>query len=86
MCLCPLVIVQYCFPPQSQVIAACAELSRRLLTRESTGDKDAKQDGKVNGWFTKVDKPKLKEDEKQSGKTLVVVGYAHKLIVSSGIN
>ncbi|KAI0686681.1 DNA repair metallo-beta-lactamase-domain-containing protein [Cytidiella melzeri] len=65
---------KYCFPPQSQVIMACAELARRLVAGELTCGSGAKHDGKVDEWFVKVDKPKLLDGGKPAGKTLVVVG------------
>ena len=72
------------------MITACAELARRLVTGESPGGNGSKQDGKVDSWFTKIEKPKDEDDGKSSGKTLVVVGYvvdyqgsSHALIVTS---
>lgn len=69
---------QYCFPPQSQVISACAELARRIVTGESL-DGDTRGDGKKNGRVDKFFKPQEKRKEKEveaarTGRTLVVVG------------
>ncbi|KAI0769246.1 DRMBL-domain-containing protein [Irpex lacteus] len=65
---------KYCFPPQSQVITACAELARRLVVGDSTTTHGSKQGGKVDGWFAKTFKSKREDDEKPAGKVLVVVG------------
>ncbi|PSR72470.1 hypothetical protein PHLCEN_2v11684 [Hermanssonia centrifuga] len=63
---------KYCFPPQSQVISACAELARRIVLGEPLKG-DGKKNGRVDGWFSVQDRHKEKEVSK-SGKILVVVG------------
>lgn len=68
--------LQYCFPPQSQVISACAELAKRVVNGGPVHDDstDGMKNGKVDNWFKAVEKPKEKEDIKKQGRTLVVVG------------
>ena len=69
---------KYCFPPQSQVISACAELARRIVSGESlqghAGSKD-KKEGRVDGWLKVLGKSKESvQSQTKTGKTLVVVG------------
>lgn len=64
---------QYCFPPQSEVISACAELARRIVAGESLAPESSKK-ARVDGWFTVKEKSKDKGPSK-AGKTLVIVGY-----------
>ena len=68
-------IMQYCFPPQPQVIAACAELARRIVRGESLedGDSKGKQRESMDGWVTVQEKPQKKE-ENAAGRVLVIVG------------
>ncbi|KAI0794502.1 hypothetical protein C8Q74DRAFT_1249143 [Fomes fomentarius] len=71
---------KYCFPPQPQVISACAELAKRLVQGASTKETDPgdTKPRTMAGWFTRVEKgDKGKEKEKASAspdKVLVVVG------------
>ncbi|KAI8996416.1 DNA repair metallo-beta-lactamase-domain-containing protein [Trametes punicea] len=69
---------KYCFPPQPQVISACAELARRLVQGRSVDDAEGGKPRTMAGWFTRVDKgDKGKEKEKASDaadRVLVVVG------------
>ncbi|OSD04737.1 DRMBL-domain-containing protein [Trametes coccinea BRFM310] len=69
---------KYCFPPQPQVISACAELAKRLAQGRPPDDTQGGKPRTMAGWFTRVDKSdKGKEKAKESdapGKTLFVVG------------
>ncbi|KDQ61363.1 hypothetical protein JAAARDRAFT_123037 [Jaapia argillacea MUCL 33604] len=63
---------KYCFPPQPQVISACAELAKRIVMAPSVAIGDSKAPG-MSGWFTRKEKPK-DEKEPANEKVLVVVG------------
>ena len=63
---------QYLFPAQAQVISACAELAKRLVSGQGLASEDNK--GSVSNWVTIAPKPEAKSDTKLTN-TLVVVGY-----------
>jgi hypothetical protein len=62
---------QYLFPAQAQVISACAELAKRLVSGQGLACEDDK--GSVSNWITIAPKPETKGDSKLAS-TLVVVG------------
>ncbi|KAL6309318.1 DRMBL-domain-containing protein [Sparassis latifolia] len=67
---------KYCFPSQPQVISACAELARRIVTGQplrDPGDLNAKKSPTMDKWITVQEKPADKKEEKP-GRVLVVVG------------
>ncbi|OCH85205.1 DRMBL-domain-containing protein [Obba rivulosa] len=66
---------KYCFPPQPQVIAACAELARRIVRGEplEDGDPKGKQKETMDSWVTVHEKTDKKE-ESIAGRVLVIVG------------
>ncbi|KAI0923464.1 hypothetical protein AcW1_006418 [Taiwanofungus camphoratus] len=68
---------KYCFPPQPQVIGACAELARRIVNGESLRDDEgaskANKTRTMDSWLTVKDRPDDKEIIQQ-GRVLVVVG------------
>ncbi|KLO08694.1 DRMBL-domain-containing protein [Schizopora paradoxa] len=52
---------KYCFPPQPQVVSACAELVRRVAAGESIdGTPDAGSRTSLTGWFNKSSEASLK--------------------------
>ncbi|KIP04536.1 hypothetical protein PHLGIDRAFT_93386 [Phlebiopsis gigantea 11061_1 CR5-6] len=63
---------KYCFPPQPQVISACAELAKRLVLGESLAAEGSKN-SRVDNFFATRGKSKGKETSK-AGMTLVIVG------------
>jgi DNA cross-link repair 1A protein len=63
---------QYLFPAQAQVVSACAELAKRLVSGLGLASEDDK--GSVSNWVTFAPKPEAKRDTKLTD-TLVVVGY-----------
>ncbi|EKM50682.1 uncharacterized protein PHACADRAFT_166360 [Phanerochaete carnosa HHB-10118-sp] len=63
---------KYCFPPQSEVISACAELARRIVLDESS-HVDTARNSRVDDFFSVHEKPKEKEVAKTE-RTLVIVG------------
>ncbi|KAH8075871.1 DRMBL-domain-containing protein [Cristinia sonorae] len=66
---------RYCFPSQPEVISACAELSKRLVKRESvSGCSESGKVKTVENWFAKPEKEKEKTNAKYNSKTLVVIG------------
>ncbi|KAI0306093.1 DNA repair metallo-beta-lactamase-domain-containing protein [Multifurca ochricompacta] len=65
---------RYLFPAQTQVISACAELAKRLVSGQGMAPEDNK--GSVSNWITLVPKSETKGDAKPNN-TLVVVGYLH---------
>jgi len=62
---------RYLFPAQAQVISACAELAKRLVSGQRLAPEDVK--GCVSNWITFSPKPEAKGDPKLSN-TLIVVG------------
>ncbi|KAI0286113.1 DRMBL-domain-containing protein [Russula aff. rugulosa BPL654] len=62
---------RYLFPAQAQVISACAELAKRLVSGQALTSEDIK--GSVSNWVTFAPKPEAKGDTKLTN-TLVVVG------------
>jgi DNA cross-link repair 1A protein len=62
---------QYLFPAQAQVISACAELAKRLVSGQGLAPESDK--GSVSNWITLVPKPEAKGDPKLTN-TLIVVG------------
>ncbi|KAH8108880.1 DRMBL-domain-containing protein [Phellopilus nigrolimitatus] len=73
---------KYCFPPQPLVVAACAELARRIVNGEPLDEQGASEDGKnaagkgsIQGWI-KVDETRGKGKQKVQGcdNVLIVVG------------
>ncbi|KAH9964754.1 DRMBL-domain-containing protein [Russula compacta] len=62
---------RYLFPAQAQVISACAELAKRLVSGQGLVSEDDK--GSVSSWITFAPKPEAKSDSKLPN-TLVVVG------------
>ena len=62
---------QYLFPAQAQVISACAELTKRLVSGQGLSSEDDK--GTVSNWVTFAPKPEAKGDPKLTN-TLFVVG------------
>ena len=69
---------QYCFPPQPEVISACAELAKRLVRGESLAAEGSKV-ARVDKFFSVQEKAKDKELSKV-GKTLVIVGWVLHVI------
>ncbi|KZT07260.1 DRMBL-domain-containing protein [Laetiporus sulphureus 93-53] len=67
---------KYCFPPQPQVISACAELAKRIVYGESLHDADdvakTKRNQTMDSWL--IAPEKQGEQESKPGKVLVVVG------------
>lgn len=67
---------KYCFPPQPQVISACAELARRIVRGETLHDSEdiakARQNRTMDSWL--VTSGKSLEKDTKPGKILVVVG------------
>jgi DNA cross-link repair 1A protein len=60
------------FPAQAQVILACAELAKRLVSGQ--GIAAAEDDkGTVSKWLTVIPKSEVKDDTKPAN-TLIVVG------------
>jgi DNA cross-link repair 1A protein len=61
------------FPAQVQVIPACAELAKRLVSGQgiATAEDDK---GTVSKWLTLIPKSEAKSDTKPPN-TLIVVGY-----------
>ncbi|KAG9045650.1 hypothetical protein FS837_005927 [Tulasnella sp. UAMH 9824] len=58
---------KYCFPPQKQVIEACAELARNLVNKGDSTALAGPSQPSVGKWLTKVEdgaeaKPKLEDD------------------------
>ncbi|KAH9930298.1 DNA repair metallo-beta-lactamase-domain-containing protein [Fomitopsis serialis] len=68
-------IDHYCFPPQPQVIPACAELARRIVAGIPLHEDaaKAKQNRTMDGWVT-TSSVKTEQKEQVPGRTLVVVG------------
>ncbi|KAH9951149.1 DNA repair metallo-beta-lactamase-domain-containing protein [Amylocystis lapponica] len=65
---------KYCFPPQPQVITACAELARRIVTGQPLQDAGRpKTKQTMDAYITVQDKPNVKQ-HREPGKVLVVVG------------
>ncbi|PCH36378.1 DRMBL-domain-containing protein [Wolfiporia cocos MD-104 SS10] len=68
---------KYCFPPQPQVISACAELARRFVKGESLHDAEdiakAKKNKTMDSWLTTSEKPAVSKESKQD-RVLVVIG------------
>ncbi|KZT67353.1 DRMBL-domain-containing protein [Daedalea quercina L-15889] len=66
---------KYCFPPQPQVISACAELARRIVAGIPLHEDaaKAKQNRTMDGWVTTAT-VKTEQKEQDVGRTLVVVG------------
>jgi DNA cross-link repair 1A protein len=65
---------QYCFPPQSEVISACADLARKIVLRsdpESLDNSESKEQT-MNDMWGKVDN--LDGRNKSETKVLIVVG------------
>jgi DNA cross-link repair 1A protein len=62
---------QYLFPAQAQVISACAELAKRLVSGQGLASEDDK--GSVSNWFIFAPKPEAKDPKLTN--TLVVVGW-----------
>lgn len=67
---------QYCFPPQPQVISACAELARRIVAGIPLHEDAAKanQNRTMDQWV-KTTSIKTEQKQQKAGRTLVVVGY-----------
>lgn len=67
---------QYCFPPQPQVIVACAELARRIVAGIPLLEDaaKAKQNRTMDQWVTTTG-VKTEQKQQKVGRTLVVVGY-----------
>ncbi|TDL15657.1 DRMBL-domain-containing protein [Rickenella mellea] len=74
---------KYCFPPQPLVIAACADLAKRIVNGEDIyGEAGSNGAPSIQGWVTTNGDEKGKgkatcvknEVEGKTGKTLVVVG------------
>jgi DNA cross-link repair 1A protein len=63
---------QYLFPAQAQVISACAELAKRLVSGQGLAIEDDK--GSVSNWVALAPKTEAKGDTKLTN-TLVIVGY-----------
>ncbi|KAH9056723.1 DNA cross-link repair protein pso2/snm1 [Lactarius vividus] len=61
---------RYLFPAQAQVISACAELSKRLVSGQGSVEDD---NGTVSKWFTLIPKSQARGDVKLAN-TLIVVG------------
>ncbi|KAH9000069.1 DRMBL-domain-containing protein [Lactarius akahatsu] len=61
---------RYLFPAQAQVISACAELSKRLVSGKGLAEDDK---GTVSKWFTLIPKSEAKGDVKLAN-TLILVG------------
>ncbi|KAH9072363.1 DRMBL-domain-containing protein [Lactarius deliciosus] len=61
---------RYLFPAQAQVISACAELSKRLVSGKGSAEDDK---GTVSKWFTLIPKSEAKGDVKLAN-TLILVG------------
>ncbi|KAH9010688.1 beta-lactamase-like protein [Lactarius hengduanensis] len=61
---------RYLFPAQAQVISACAELSKRLVSGKGSAEDDK---GTVSKWFTLIPKLEAKGDIKLAN-TLILVG------------
>lgn len=72
-----LIEFQYCFPPQPQVIAACAELAKRIVCGVDTRNgSDLDLPGKqktMDTIFSKVEDPAI--GVRPEKKMLVVIGY-----------
>ncbi|KAH9832571.1 DRMBL-domain-containing protein [Rhodofomes roseus] len=66
---------KYCFPPQPQVIPACAELARRIVAGIPLHEDAAraKQNRTMDRWVT-TSGVKTEQKEQGIGRTLVVVG------------
>lgn len=63
---------KYCFPPQSEVISACAELAKRIVSGESL-QADNVKNARVDSFFSVQEKSKDKCTSKNE-RTLVIVG------------
>ncbi|THH12819.1 hypothetical protein EW146_g7333 [Bondarzewia mesenterica] len=67
---------KYCFPSQAQVISACAELARRIISGDNVTNGEnvhGKREQTVDKWFTV--RPKLEDKgDPASNRTVVVVG------------
>ncbi|KAH9024591.1 DNA repair metallo-beta-lactamase-domain-containing protein [Lactarius hengduanensis] len=61
---------RYLFPAQAQVISACAELSKRLVSGKGSAEDDK---GTVSKWLTLIPKLEAKGDVKLAN-TLILVG------------
>ncbi|KAH9988396.1 DRMBL-domain-containing protein [Russula vinacea] len=65
---------RYLFPAQAQVISACAELAKRLVSGQGLAPEDDK--GSVSNWITLVPKPEAKGDLKLANILIVVGTYS----------
>ncbi|KAL4065963.1 DRMBL-domain-containing protein [Scleroderma citrinum] len=67
---------KYVFPPQPQVIHACAELARRVVAGDLVGPVDAKgrRDTIIESWVNSHPQHDGKEIKLSQGRTLVAIG------------
>lgn len=67
---------KYVFPPQPQVIYACAELARRIVAGEPVGPIDAngKRDTTIHEWVNSRPQCEREEKRQAQGRTLVAIG------------
>jgi len=63
---------RYLFPSQAQVISACAELAKRLVSGQSLASEDDR--GSVSNWVTFASKTEANKSDSKLINTLIVVG------------